>query len=304
MFDSLFTRSGLSLDRLRSFHAFAEAGSIVKASGGDVSRQALISRQIRELEEFFATELTTRRGKTLSLTPSGRRLADLIHAQLHDMADFQAEQNQQFKTFTLGAGASILEWLVIPAAAQIRQVLNHSALQMSSQRSLDRVNNVRDGRLDFAIVREDAIPAGAPRLPLLKLQFHLCAAPMLLGTKTKQSLADPAVWKKLPFVAHAGGGQLDAAFRQAMQTACGSFQPIFECDSLLQVRELIVQGSCAGILPSIGTRGLAACGVLVEEFTPLKRYSRRLALHWNERQMRRRGVEEPAIKKIAKILIA
>lgn len=42
-----------------------------------------------------------------------------------------------------------------------------------------------------------------------------------------------------------------------MVDACGSFQPVIECDSLLQIRELVVQGSCAGILAHIGTKGLA-----------------------------------------------
>ncbi|CAN5656658.1 hypothetical protein BH11VER1_BH11VER1_41940 [soil metagenome] len=50
MFDSLFSNSGLSLDRLRNFLLVVEAGSIVKAAQNDLVRQSLFIRQIRDLE--------------------------------------------------------------------------------------------------------------------------------------------------------------------------------------------------------------------------------------------------------------
>lgn len=302
MFDSLFQRGGLSLDRLRGFVELAEAGSIAKAALGDTSRQTLLSRQIRELEEFFGTELTLRRGKSLALSPAGRRLALLIREQFQDLKDFQLEQQKLPKSFNLGAGASILEWLVVPKAAHLRQALGQATLQLTSQRSQDLVEHIRDGRLDFAIVREDAIPQALPRLDLVKVKFYLAVSRRLVGRQPKTRLEEAAFLQSLPFAAYAGQGQLDQTFRRAMAEKCGSFTPAYECDSLLQVRELIAQGSCAGLLPSIGIQGLAEQDVILQEFTPLKDYGRALALHWNERQMRRRGVEETAIREIAQAL--
>jgi hypothetical protein len=110
MFNDLFSRNGLSLDRLRNFLEVAEVGSIAKAAPNDVSRQSLISRQIRELEEFFGVELTVRRGKTLAISPAGERLSVLIREQFRDLLDFQREQRGEGKTFSFGAGASLLEW--------------------------------------------------------------------------------------------------------------------------------------------------------------------------------------------------
>jgi hypothetical protein len=48
--------------------------------------------------------------------------------------------------------------------------------------------------------------------------------------------------------------------------------------------------------------GLAEAGVVSREFEPLKDYRRPLALHWNERQMRRREIAEGVIKAMAKNL--
>lgn len=302
MFDSLFQRGGLSLDRLRGFVELAEAGSIAKAAQGDTSRQTLLSRQIRELEEFFGTELTLRRGKSLALSPAGRRLALLIREQFQDLKDFQQEQQKRPKTFSVGAGASLLEWLVIPAAASVRRALGQATLQLTSQRSRDLVEHIRDGRLDFAIVREDAIPDALPRLDLVKVRFYLGVSRRLVGRQPKTRLEETPFLQSLPFAAYAGQGQLDQTFRRAMAEKCGTFSPAYECDSLLQVRELIAQGSCAGLLPSIGIQGLPEQDVILQEFTPMKNYGRALALHWNERQMRRRGVEEPSIREIAQAL--
>jgi hypothetical protein len=75
-----------------------------------------------------------------------------------------------------------------------------------------------------------------------------------------------------------------------------------ECTSLLQVKELVIRGVCAGILPLMGMQGLTEAGVVSREIEPLKDYGRPLVLHWNERQMRRRGVGEDVIKELAKKL--
>jgi DNA-binding transcriptional LysR family regulator len=298
MFDSLFSRGGLSLDRLRSFLEVAEAGAIAKAAKGDLSRQALMSRQIRELEEFFGAELTLRRGKSLGISPAGLRLANLIREHFRDLEDYQNEQQKQAKVFTLGAGASVLEWLVVPSAAKVRRLLNNATLKFSSQRSHELIDNVRDGKLDFAVVREDAIPAGAPRVAIAEVKFFLCASRRLVGM-SKSRLNEPEFLKSVPFAANVGGGQLDRTFRRAMAEKCGSFRPAYECDSLLQVRELIVRGVCAGLMPSMGVRGLAQEDIMIREFEPMQDYGRALALHWNERQMRRRCVEESVIREVA-----
>jgi|GEM_PF-1427827 len=304
--DTLPPLNGLSLDRLRNFLAFAEAGSIAKVAPDSLTRQALISRQIGELEQYFATELTVRRGKKLALSEAGERLRVIASAQFDDLSEFQKMQKGQRRTFSIGAGASILEWLVVPCVAGIRNVLSDAALRLSSQRSSELVESIRDGQLDFAIVREDAISEELRLKSSLSLRmrvaFSLCASRKLLGSKPKSTLADPAVWRSLPFAANSGGGQLDATFRAAMTTAVGDFHPVVECDSMLQVRELIVQGVCVGLLPSFGTHGLSEQDVVICEFAPMKDYGRSLVLHWNNRQMRRRGIEESVIKRIAKAL--
>ena len=303
MFEDLFSRSGLSLDRLRNFLAFAQKGSIAKAAPDEVVRQSQISRQIRELEEFFGCELTERRGKSLALTEAGTTLATRIQAQLQDLDDFRREQARMKKVFTLGAGASILDWVVIPVLGPIGHALGDATLRLDTLRSRALAEGVKDGRIDFAVLREDAVPPRLPRLPLQRLSFHLCVPRSLLKPGAKAgAIDDPKLWRTLPFAAGKDGGQLDLNLRQAMRDAGVDFRPVVECNSMLQARQLIERGECAGVLPSVGIHGLSAKEILISEFAPLKNYGRTLVLHWNDRQMKRRAVEKPEIEQIAAAL--
>lgn len=305
MFESLFSHRGLSLDRLRSFLEMAEAGGIAKAAPGDVVRQSQISRQIRELEEFFATELTQRRGKSLVLTAAGRRLADLVRGQLQGLEDFRREQEGLPKVYVLGSGGSILEWLVTPRLPALAGALGDAQLQMEMMRSRTLVEAVQEGRVDLAIVRRDAIPDASKRNchSLMKLTFHLCVPRALVPAGTKaEMMADPQQWRDLPFAAGRDGGQLDREIRVAMQKAGVDFRPRFECGSLAQVRQLLVQESCAAVLPNIALPGLDEKCHLIVPFSPLAGYGRFLVLHWNPRQVERRGVGTTQLRAAAALL--
>jgi DNA-binding transcriptional LysR family regulator len=305
MFESLFSHRGLSLDRLRSFLEMAEAGGIAKAAPGDVIRQSQISRQIRELEEFFATELTHRRGKSLVLTAAGRRLADLVRGQLQGLEDFRREQEGLPKVYVIGSGGSILEWLVTRRLPNLGEALGDAQLQTEMMSSRTLVEAVQEGRVDLAIVRRDAIPDASKRNchSLMKLTFHLCVPRALVPAGTKaEMMADPQRWRGLPFAAGRDGGQLDREIRAAMQKAGVDFRPRFECCSLAQVRQLLVQESCAAVLPNIALPGLDEKRLLIVPFSPLGNYGRALVLHWNPRQMERRGVETSQLRAAAALL--
>ncbi len=307
MFDSLFHKGGLSLDRLRSFLEMAQAGGIAKAAPNNTTRQSLISRQVKELEEYFGVELTVRRGKTLSLSRAGERLASLIREQLQDLDDFRREQEKQPKVFTISAGASTLEWLVTPKLPEIAAALGGAVLRTELRRSRPLVEGVRDGRIDLAVVRRDAIPDASNRKckPIFKLTFHLCIPRALAGKRAKtEDFAAPEKWKSLPFAAGRDGGQMDQAIREGMAGLGVDFSPRFECGSMLQVRQLVCQGECAAVLPGLALRGLDQHDLIVLPFAPLASYGRQLVLHWNPRQMHRRGVEAEQIEKTAAALVS
>lgn len=302
MFEELFNKGGLSLDRLRNFLEMAEAGSIAKAAPQDLTRQSLISRQIKELEEFFGSELTVRRGKTLSLSPAGQRLASLVRGHLQGLADFQSEQAQQSKIFTLGSGSSTLEWLITSRLPRIAELLDGAILRTDLLRSRALVEGIADGTIDLAILRKDAIPEANRHncLPICRLSFHLCVPRHLLKPGTTDAmLARPQTWQALPFAAGRDNSQTDKAIREAMTRAEVDFRPQFECSSMLQVQQLVREGHCAAVLPNLALGCLNPTDFVVLPFAPLATYGRQLVLHWNSRQMQRRGIEKNQLRAIA-----
>lgn len=103
----------IPLEAFRVFDAAARHMNFSRA-GRDLNiTQAAVSRRIKTLEEELGAALFTRRGKNLTLTPSGERLAIRVRSTLEYLEEsldpFRADQAQ---VITLGASGSVSHlWL-------------------------------------------------------------------------------------------------------------------------------------------------------------------------------------------------
>jgi DNA-binding transcriptional LysR family regulator len=168
---NLLSKSGLSLERLRSFLLFADSRSITKAAKGDPVRVSLISRQLRELEEFFEVELVAKRGKGLVLTSEGTKLAGLIREQFSSLEDFGNTAKGSSVRLSLAGSGTILQWLVAPR-------LNPASLPSISfdllhESEADMIEHLQDGRLDLAIISKQPLGRQFASSPLGVLDFAL-----------------------------------------------------------------------------------------------------------------------------------
>ncbi|MCX6872212.1 MAG: LysR family transcriptional regulator, partial [Verrucomicrobia bacterium] len=159
-FDRLFALAGLSLDRLRTFLRVAEAGNLSKAALGDVTKQSQFSRQIKELEGYFGVAFTRRVGRRIEIAPEGLRLADLIRRHFGELDDFREAMNGRPVCVRIGTQGSLIDWLLLPRLAACREALGGALVELEQLRSADIVRGVTDGRLDFGIVRDDAVTSG------------------------------------------------------------------------------------------------------------------------------------------------
>ena len=121
MFENLFERGGLSLERLHALILLADEGSLIRAAKGDVGLQSRYSHHLKELSGYFGVELTERVGKTIRLTACGETLARLSREHFQNLVRFRDEIQGRAPTFRLGAGDSLLQWLVIPTIAALRR---------------------------------------------------------------------------------------------------------------------------------------------------------------------------------------
>ena len=287
MFDNLFGKHGLSLERLKSFIEVVEAGSIAEAVDREPSRQSLVSRQIRELESYFELQLTERQGKGLRITDDGQELARISREFLHQIQDFRLQAKGRKATLRIGAGFSTMQWIITPRACELGKLLDAS-LEMRRMKSREAPRLLGQGEIDFAVVRQDAIPDGDPRFDSLPLGNS--------GYSLFSSDENP----EAPMAIPTGGGQLEAKLTEAIRDQS---QPCIRCGSLLQVASLVIDGQARAVLPDIASRGFRRMTWIKQApYPPLEDYSRAWCLAWSKHQMETRGISQAKLKAAANLL--
>jgi DNA-binding transcriptional LysR family regulator len=176
-------------DKLRVFHAVAEAGSFTHAGDTLNLSQSAVSRQISALEEALQVPLFHRHARGLILTEQGESLNRTVREVFSKLAMTEALLTESKEkpagrlkvTTTMGFGSS---WLAPRLASFLEQYPD-----VSMQLLLD------DGDLDLAMREADvAIRMHPPKQPdlvqrhLMDIEWHICASPEYLkanGTPTK-----------------------------------------------------------------------------------------------------------------------
>ncbi len=300
MFEKLFSERGLSLERLRVLVEVHAAGSIAQAAPGDPIRQSQYSRQLRELAEFFGCEVAKRKGKLLKLTVEGERLAELAREQLRALDDFRSDCAAESIDYTISAGDSIIHWLVIPRIGALIAATRGTRFETANLRTNDVVQRLADGRVDFGIIRRDALVTGLKSASLGVWHYTLVAPAALVGKKAKPTLA--GVLAELPIAAQTTDGQFAERVRALTHSLGVEFQPALACQSFPQTLAAVRSGKFAAILPALATADLPDRGFVQVDDALLRGLSRELVLAWNPRLARVRPAAAKLLGKLESAL--
>jgi DNA-binding transcriptional LysR family regulator len=280
MFEILFSRGGLSLDRLRALCLVAEAGGIARAVGPDPTRQSLVSRQLKELEEFFELELTRREGKGLALTPAGRRLAALAREHLAALSDFAETSQDAVARFHLAAGDSLLHWRIIPRLARLRKALPRVALSVYNDDPADIAAQLRDLTLDFGVLRDGGGTLGSEPLGHLDHALYVPRALMPAGRRPHVR----SLLARLPLAVPVGD---DRFLRWLDPLVDGA--ALFECVTFPQAARAVASGGHAAVLPELARTELPRSTTLEVRSDLFDELRADICLSWNPRLLRLRA---------------
>ena len=298
MFEKLFARRGLSIDRLRVLCEVAEAGGIAKAAGGDPARQSQFSRQLSELEEFFEVALTRRQGKGLALTEAGRELAVIARESIGRLADFQQRSLGQPLSFSIGAGDSLVQWLVLPRLARLHDSLRNVSLRVQNLQTAEITNRLHDLSLDFGIVRRDAVSAPLAASPLGKMEYALfCPRSLSAGPPDLRRVCG-----SLPFAMQSGDGVFTRQFRAWTEKSRLRISTGIECDSFPQASRALCSGGFATVLPKIARCDLPAESFWEIDVPALNKKPRAVCLAWNPRTIRLRSAAAEVAEQLKEAL--
>ncbi len=278
-------RSGLSLERLLSFRAVADAGAIAKAAPDQPARQSLMSRQIRELEEFFGTQLIRRAGRGLVLTEAGRELAALIRRQTADLGEFARRHAGRPQEVIIGAPQTVVENVVIPKLMAIasRRPYTCAVRHLPTH---DIPTAVAEGRIDLGFVYDTpANPALAHRTVSSVTPRLVMSRVFILGTPHPFTVQ--SVLPSVPVVVAAGGRTREALMAYAEKHGI-DLQIAITVDSHAAAEAAVRSRLGAAVLPSLVTERMPEAD-FHRLFLPQASFpERKLQLIWSERNVETR----------------
>ena len=111
---SIFSKDGISLDRLLSLKKVVESGSITGVAEGNANLQSQLSKQIGDLEKTLGMQLLDRARKPYSPTEAARRLADACGRFVREVEEIAAEESGLQSPITVGAGEVVIREFFIP----------------------------------------------------------------------------------------------------------------------------------------------------------------------------------------------
>jgi len=281
MYDQLFSKRGLSLERLKSLCDIAQAGGMSKAAGDQPTRQGQLSRQMKELEDYFGVELFERKGKVLVMTEAGQRLAEVCREFLGSLNRLAEDFSGIDPTLAIGAGGTYLDWVLLPKLPQIQRLFPHASLRLRSLRSKEIDRKLLEGELDFGILRKDACSARLTVKELGEMRYSLFV-PRSLARDVRGRKGNKWL-EELPMATLDGEGEFKRILRDATQQDGIRLQFGLTCSSFMMVTTAVKQGSVAAILPHLAQSELPARDCERIELPLLKKLRRTIVLAYNLR---------------------
>lgn len=265
---------GLSLDRLGSFLQVADAGGLSRAAPGEPVRQSQLSRQLKELETALGQSLFVRTGRGMELTPAGAALARVVRELGQGLTDVAAAQRGPVR-ISIGAGDSVLQWLVLPRLGEL--ALEGVELELGALGSDGVVTALLEHRIDLGLLRGSEAAGELKRVKLGQVTYALFSA---VG-KGKLPLAVPSTERGLSSAL----GQLDRA--------------ALRCETFPQVAQAVRSGCFTGVLPTFARSQLPAAEFRMASHPALDAAATPLLLAWRARTLEvrpqvkalRRGLE-------------
>jgi LysR family transcriptional regulator, low CO2-responsive transcriptional regulator len=184
-------RDLLESDALRSFAVFAEHRNFTSAATALGISQPALHVKVRKLAVAAGTQLYKREGRSLVLTPAGKRLAAFALDARERAAEFLAGLEGEQQVLTIAAGRGAIRWVIADAIRGASQ--QGQRIQVLTASRDQAIAALGAGHADVAVVGYDPPPArlrarqvGAYRQVLMADAAHPLAA------RDSVSLADLA----------------------------------------------------------------------------------------------------------------
>ena len=297
MYEIIFSKKGLSLERLQTLIQVAQAGGVTKAANGDPVRQSLYSRQLKDLGKYFDAELVQKEGRTLKLTPLGQKISAISLDYFSSLAQILDKSGKIRHPLSIGTGNILTQWVLPEIAADLNRQYG-IPIRCSNLRTRDVISQVSEGVLDLGIVRRDDIPFHLDKMDAGTIEYRLYAPRHLLPAPSRTP-DWASVLKSVPLAAMDAPGDYNDAVEDVARKHPSSPGILFRYSTMPNIFSMVQQGACAGILPRIIGSRLDPKTYLELDSPELKAFRRPLALCWRKRMVEIREDTQKLIEFLA-----
>jgi DNA-binding transcriptional LysR family regulator len=296
---ALFERKGLSLDRLHVLVQVDDAGSLIDAARGDEIRASQFCRQLRELDKCLGVRLTRHAGRKVVLTDDGAALAGIARESFRRLEDFLATREGRNRDYTLAAGESLLQWIVVPGLAALSRRAPEIGFKLRNLQNSDIVLGLEELSLDFGVLRKESLRAPLKSVLLGQVSYVLCV-PKGLCAAGKKPDAETAL-KKLPLAVHLENtyvqGELEAQLRGLGITP----RIMLRCDTFPNAMAALRTGAYATLMILLPGVNAVPDGVEVVPLPFLDHTCREIHLAWNPRLLEIRPDAEAVERELSRL---
>ncbi|MBO0334719.1 LysR family transcriptional regulator [Sneathiella sp. CAU 1612] len=191
-----------SLNVLRTFDAAARLKSFKKAAETLHVTPTAVSHQIKALEEGLGTRLFERQTRAVKLTREGELLSDTTFNIFRQLNHTVNEIVGSKETLTISTTSSFASMWLVPNLEKFYRA--HPGIDVSLQTGEQKIDVLRDRRIDLAISYGQYDPAQLHTTKLVTEKFGLYATPTYLEkfTELKDAQLLETAWvnKSLPSI--------------------------------------------------------------------------------------------------------
>lgn len=253
-------------DKLRIFHAVADAGSLTHAGDALHLSQSAVSRQIRALEDSLNATLFHRHARGLILTEQGELLFDAtramsqrLEAAVARIRDSKEEVFGELRVTTTTGFGSL--WLA-PRLPKLYEQYPDLKIDLMLE---ERVLDLPMREADVAIRMKEPSQADLIRKRLMDVHMRLYALPAYLDAHGRpESQADMHTHRLI--CQNTGSAQVSAAATMVQEILTHDVKSMLTVNNYFGVLQAVLNGLGIGVLPDYVTQDFPELERVLPEF--------------------------------------
>lgn len=242
----------MELRQLRYFVAIVDHGSLSRAARVLHIVQPALTQQIQQLEEELGALLLHRSAQGMQATDAGKIFYEHAQAILKQVNDAKSAVTQSTDkptgTVALGIPQSASGALALPLLTAVRATYPDIVFQLTEELTGNLTEQLRSGRLHFAILFDDDQLGGFNTKPMAEEEMmYITRSDSQFATKRKTISLEKALQATLilPSVQHGVRPRIEAKVRQAGM----KIEHVVDITSIAILKSAIMADIGATILP-------------------------------------------------------